>query len=319
MIVPRYWAECTERVQMAGRQFTIKRFGWSNTDQIAAQENAFDRTHHAIIELKERGQVRLVDHKVPYNGADGLPIREEIVAEDHDIVLTRNSYGAICLNTPNVLFADIDLKDGRHPLAHVFTIVLFLAIAFMLGDRLNANFIGVLVVYPYVSWLIDKIIKLILGGPVANALQTIRTFSKKNPSLNLHVYRTPNGFRVLCLSQTFDPRSESTLRLLNDLDSDPAYVRMCHNQNCFRARITPKPWRMGISRMRPNHGCWPISNERLPEREKWVAVYEEKSSNYSSARWLEQLGSTTTVRESETVKRLHDRYCQADQSDLGLA
>lgn len=45
---------------------------------------------------------------VPYTGADGVPIREENLAEHGSTVITRNSYGARCLNTPDVLFADID-------------------------------------------------------------------------------------------------------------------------------------------------------------------------------------------------------------------
>ncbi|MEQ1893799.1 MAG: hypothetical protein ABL998_14750, partial [Planctomycetota bacterium] len=34
--------------------------------------------------------------------AEGVPIREEIVSEHDAAVITRNGYGARCLNTPNV-------------------------------------------------------------------------------------------------------------------------------------------------------------------------------------------------------------------------
>jgi hypothetical protein len=40
---------------------------------------------------------------MPYNGAAGVPIREEIVGRHGETVITRNSYGARCLNMPNVL------------------------------------------------------------------------------------------------------------------------------------------------------------------------------------------------------------------------
>jgi hypothetical protein len=41
-------------------------------------------------------------------GVEGVPIREQIVQRDGDVIITRNSYGALCLNSPDVLFADID-------------------------------------------------------------------------------------------------------------------------------------------------------------------------------------------------------------------
>ena len=52
--------------------------------------------------------------RVAYNGSNGVPIREEVFAKHDDIIITRNLYGSLCLNTPNVLFADIDfLYDFR--------------------------------------------------------------------------------------------------------------------------------------------------------------------------------------------------------------
>jgi hypothetical protein len=37
-----------------------------------------------------------------------MPIREEVVSRFPHAVITRNRYGSLCLNTPNVLFADVD-------------------------------------------------------------------------------------------------------------------------------------------------------------------------------------------------------------------
>jgi hypothetical protein len=53
--------------------------------------------------------------KVPYNGAVGVPIREEILARYGAAVITRNSHGARCLNTPDILFADVDATAGMPP------------------------------------------------------------------------------------------------------------------------------------------------------------------------------------------------------------
>jgi len=42
-----------------------------------------------------------------------VPIREEIVSRHGDTIITRNSYGARCLNTPNALFADITVSGSE--------------------------------------------------------------------------------------------------------------------------------------------------------------------------------------------------------------
>lgn len=48
---------------------------------------------------------------MPYNGAEGVPIREEIVEVHGTTIITRNAYGAGCLNTPDVLFVDLDFEE----------------------------------------------------------------------------------------------------------------------------------------------------------------------------------------------------------------
>jgi len=114
MIVPEYWAEAEERVRVDGRQRTLKRFGWSDVSEQDARENARERVREAAARARAGESVRTADQKVAYNGADGLPIREQIIERHGDSVITRNSYGALCLNTPNVLFADIDVPVSRH-------------------------------------------------------------------------------------------------------------------------------------------------------------------------------------------------------------
>ena len=56
-------------------------------------------------------KLRRREPQTSYNGAEGVPIREEVLEQHGEEIITRNSYGARCLNTPNVLFADIDF-DG---------------------------------------------------------------------------------------------------------------------------------------------------------------------------------------------------------------
>jgi hypothetical protein len=48
-----------------------------------------------------------------WNG--GTPIREEVLERRDESVMTRNSYGAHCLNTENVAIADIDFPPQKKP------------------------------------------------------------------------------------------------------------------------------------------------------------------------------------------------------------
>jgi len=56
------------------------------------------------------------------------------------------------------------------------------------------------------------------------------------------LYWTQAGFRLICVSTpvTMDWFSIALLRFLR---SDPRYIDLCGEQQNFRARLTPKPWR----------------------------------------------------------------------------
>jgi hypothetical protein len=110
MIVPAYWAEGRVHEKRDGKQVTIRRFGWSDESQAAAQAHADDRAREAFAAFKASGTTARFEYKRAYNGADGVPIREEILERHGDTIITRNGYGARCLNTPNVLFADVDVR-----------------------------------------------------------------------------------------------------------------------------------------------------------------------------------------------------------------
>ena len=102
MIVPQFWAESRLQHRKKGKQITLRRFGWSDSSQADAQSNADARVKEALARVLTGEKLPRRDPKIPYNGADGVPIREEIVSRHGETIITRNSYGARCLNTPNV-------------------------------------------------------------------------------------------------------------------------------------------------------------------------------------------------------------------------
>lgn len=321
MIVPEFWAETRLQVRHRGRQFTVRRFGWSDASETDAEQNAQDRAHAALERILAGEPLDRRERKVPYNGSEGVPIREEVVSRHGQAVVTRNSYGALCLNTPDVLFADIDLPD--QPPAEL-ACVLFLALlvlaiaagvwtgAWLLGILL---FVLVLFTTRFVVRLIYRLGLRLRGSPESQARQRIDRFLAGHPDWHLRLYRTPAGLRALAMHRTFSPSDSEVTDCFDALGVDPVYARMCRNQQCFRARVSPKPWRIGIQEhLRPRSGAWPTPPELRPVRQRWIEAYESASGAYASCAFLEALGSGIVHPEAQRILNLHDALCQATSS-----
>ncbi|MGV3659284.1 MAG: hypothetical protein ACO1TE_03845 [Prosthecobacter sp.] len=326
MIVPEFWAEARVQHKVPGRQVTVRRFGWSDTSEEEALAMGEARAQEALGRILA-GDSRLErrESKVSYNGADGMPIREEIIARHGDTIITRNIYGALCLNTPNVLFVDVDHDQGPRFTFSFYPSLILLAGAASYGVHHRSFwsfvicFAGLSVLMNIVLNIMNSIHRRIGEKPSARALRRIEWFSTAHHEWHLRVYETPAGLRVLVMHDVFDPSSPEVAEIFQDLHADPVYVRMCQNQRCFRARVSPKPWRIGISQhIRPRPGYWPVKPEHLPRRHQWVAAYEEKAKTHASCRFLRTYGSSRVHPEAEAVRNLHDELSRAN-SGLPLA
>jgi hypothetical protein len=51
MIVPQYWAEARQQHRAAGKQITVRRFGWSDASQGEAQAHAEQRAGEALSQV----------------------------------------------------------------------------------------------------------------------------------------------------------------------------------------------------------------------------------------------------------------------------
>lgn len=319
MIVPEFWAEGRIKARIDDRKVTVRRFGWSDISQEEAQTHADERAKAALKEIAAGEMVEKYEPKMAYNGAEGVPIREEILARHGEAVITRNLYGARCLNTPDVLFADVDFGQSV-PLKLSCSVYLTL-VAFATGLGLWQGSVKVTVISLLIALVVGSPLALALfrlfekatGGPRERAHQRIRQFSRKHPDWHLRVYETPKGLRVLVMHTTFGARDEAVQHFFEALDADPIYVRMCRNQHCFRARLSPKPWRIGIrEHIRPRPGYWPVKPEYLPARHRWIAAYEAKAQDYAACRFLERLGSSNVHPTADAMRIIHDELCQAE-------
>lgn len=326
MIVPDYWAEARRQHRKRGRQVAVRRFGWSCVSAAGAQAMAEQRADEALRRILAGEKLDRREFKAAYNGANGVPIREEVLARHGEEVITRNSYGAHCLNTPRALFADIDFATAAPARAIFAVFALLIVLAVLAGAVWHSGPIALglaLAALVLSSTLANGALRLMVllqGGHERRSRRRIAAFLARHAAWNLRIYRTPGGLRLLATHQPFDAGSAEVAEFFAAVGADPLYVRMCRNQQCFRARLTAKPWRAGISsHMRPRLGLWPVAPERMPLREQWVAGYERAAGDYAACHFIEAIGSGQTHREIGAVVALHDRAARALQHHLAIA
>lgn len=320
MIIPSYWAEgrCEQRIQK--RMVKLRRWGWSNVSQEEAQAHADARVQAAMAGWVRGDSMPRREPKVPYNGAVSLPIREETVEHHGSTIITRNAYGAQCLNTPNVLFADVDFALERS--AWPQRLALFwgpIIVATLLARHWLPG-------YPWVLWWVLATVAQISYTSTqmhqrrkhravqAKVLARAQQWVAQHPSWGLRLYRTPAGVRMLATHRLLDPNEAEVERFFKAMNTDPLYAAMCRNQQCFRARLTAKPWNMlrSIRPATPRPAPWPTaSQEALERRSTWLSTYDRAAQRYAACQWVSTIGHPTVHFEVQPVLHLHDTRCQA--------
>lgn len=325
MIVPDHWAEARRQHRTMGRQVTVRRFGWSETSEADAQAMAERRADEALQQILSGQPAARRERRVAYNGAEGVPIREEVLARHGETVITRNGYGARCLNSPSALFADIDFTDaprGRHILALIaFMTAVSVAVGLQFGGRYGVLlWVLSLLFSSTVVAAAHRLAVLARGGHEAVARQRIERFLAGHPSWNLRLYRTPAGLRLLATHAPFEARSAAVEDFFQAIGTDPLYARMCRHQQCFRARLTAKPWRIGIGgHLRPRPGVWPVQPAHRPLRQQWIADYEQAAAAFAACRFLASMGSGIVHPSLREVMALHDDATRAHEPDRVMA
>ncbi|MBL9088552.1 MAG: hypothetical protein JNM10_15545 [Planctomycetia bacterium] len=328
MFIPRYWSEASHREPLAGRDHvTVRRFGWSSSSQEEADAHARQRVEGAVATLREGGPDALEaftrrERAIAYAGADGLPIREEVLAEHPalDVVVTRNGYGAACLNTTRAMFVDVDAQASNVGLAGCVGalagfVVGLLAGPLLLGWSVWAGGVAGLVAVGALTTAARAIVArrdLHVRDTLAWAVARTHAWCEAHPDWRVAVYETPAGARLLPVHAPFDAGDDASFEFMRFVEADARYQRMCRLQRCFRARVSPKPWRAGVAEHFRAGGTWPVRDPaKLAVRSAWVRRYEAAAKAFASCRWVETVGTGRSDARVEAVRRLHDELCRA--------
>jgi hypothetical protein len=269
MKLPRYWVkEEGEATTPAGKVLRVAAWQWSQASGAEARDKALG----ALARMRERIQTGL---PFPERYAYGSrPAREETIREvrgrggDVEAAITRNAYGALVLNASRAMFVDADRPAS--------------------GAGLLARWFG---------RKPDK-------DP---AVERAEALVAAEPSLHVRVYRTRAGFRYLVTHDLFDPVSASARELMQRLGADPKYVQLCAVQESFRARLTPKPWRIGLGAP-PVRWPWADTQAETAMRE-WLSRYDRARAGKAVCALVTAVGSGRTHPALEDVVRLHDAEC----------
>jgi hypothetical protein len=136
------------------------------------------------------------------------------------------------------------------------------------------------------------------------AARSLAELVGRRPELGFRVYRTRAGWRYLCTTHAFEPAADSTQAVLDELRSDPKYRLLCRVQKCFRARLTPKPWRAGY------YGIAYRKERGLLRKE--LERYLRKTDGYASAQFVSAVGGDGLLPELSVIREYHDRWTQAE-------
>lgn len=301
--LPKFWTTVDQEARAAdGRRLALRMWGWSTSSLAEAAEVAADRLSQAAAKLAAGGELE------SWKYYPRLPLREETLGEVASgeqllAVVTRNRYGAEVLNTDLFLIADIDLpeepqdsspreagtKGGGGWLSR------------LRGRRSDPPPEPETAAGPAPDQ----------ESPAAHeALGRVAEFAGAHPELGVRTYRTAAGLRVIVTGGDLPPGTPAAEKVLTELRSDPVYVLLCATHETYRARLTPKPWRVGWGAATV---AWPYEPGEEARAERWTTQYADRCAGHATTRLLSVTGAEPTAKEAQ-VLAVHDGTTRATEA-----
>lgn len=128
---------------------------------------------------------------------------------------------------------------------------------------------------------------------------------------SFRVYKTAGGYRLLAIDRLYAPGSSESESLMRKVGADPAFIQLCRIQDSFRARLTPKPWRIGKPAP-PGH--FPRAAEMQPAFDRWLRDYDRAAGSNATCQFVETIGSDAVHPDVAHIVQLHDERTRATSS-----
>ena len=288
------------------------------------------------------------------------------------LIVTRNSYGAQVANVDNIAIIDVDnddllrhiypddythhgfmpafLVNQSNPASKIkiwFFVVVFILIASVIA-WLGLSWLWLLVVMFVATAYLwqqasarDKTRAQKYADDAASLLPYMTDLIKKrivnHPTECFRLYQTPAGFRIIATHDVVSPSDNVVEDWFAYFHADTNYVRLCQVQQCFRARITAKPWRMSevenkkLAKDIPAKDFWfgsdntDVDNsieqrqDELKARKQWIVDYDRFTQGYRACHYVESFAGREASHQLQSVaiKALvdwHDRACRVDKA-----
>ncbi len=272
MQFPRFWS-----FAQTGH---LKVWGWSDESVEHAQRRAVERQER-VTKAFSGESAELPGHY----GYGERPLREEVLREFTDpagvrmAVISRNSMGCRVLNTAEMMFVDVD--EQADP-GGGFWSALFgrkKAPEPTLAERIEAQ---------------------------------AREWVAANPMWRWRIYQTRAGVRLMAVHGAVKPEERVVPAVFETFGADPLYRQLCHDQECFRARLTPKPFRCEVGNPPVT---WPFRDtEAETAMRDWEKAYLEQASNFATCRFVAEAGSAAMRSEFAELVQIHDDATQAHEN-----
>jgi len=289
MRLARFWTRANAQATYRnGKQFQVAARGWSDESLEAAYACALDIARK-VADAVASGPAS--KRRYPY--AD-RPLPEPLIQQlgtagsSAAAIVTRNSYGALVLNTDQLMFVDVDRPEVQGG-----------------APAIGGLFSGLFGKPKVQAQPVDD-------SATLNAMNDV----VQRHDLSARVYETAAGHRLLITNAPFKAGSPDAESLLAEFGSDPLYVRLCRAQDSFRARLTPKPWRCRMSNPTVE---FPFETPQSQERyDRWVAAYDAKIASFATCRFVTALGAESIAPGFDDLIQYHDAQTKA-ASGLKLA
>ncbi|WP_201575467.1 MULTISPECIES: hypothetical protein [Psychrobacter] len=295
------------------------------------------------------------------------------IAAETQLIVTRNSYGAQVANVDNIAIIDVDSKDllghlypehyspnGFMPAIPTYQskpssklkiwvfILVFILIASVIA-WLGLSWLWLLAVMfgvtAYLWQQASQRDKAYMQKYTAemNSLQPfitdlIQQRIISHPQESFRLYETPAGFRIIATHDTISPSDKLVEEWFEYFHADANYVRLSQAQQCFRARLTAKPWRMTevennkLAKDIPAKDFWfgsdntDVENsieqrqDELKARKQWIVDYDRFAQGYRACHYVESMAGKEVANNSKVQASIddfvqwHDRACQVNKA-----